>query len=125
MPVGYLIEESAVDKAALQSRLGQEWRKPDPQAGEPIIVIQSNPRKEDGVYLYVFWKEWAGLDYSERAEIIMRSYAATHSKGEILRVTCAYGYTPNEAMSRRIFYKVEDAACSLTPPRFHSSVCEF
>ncbi len=110
MPVGHLIEEDAVDKVNLKSRLIQEWRSPDPKAGEPVIVVEPNPRKAKAVYLYVFWKEWASLDYEERAAIIMESYAATHSRDEALNVTCAYGYTPNEAMNRRIFYKVESAA---------------
>ena len=110
MPIGHFVEIERPKLNELLQRLTREWQAPDPQASEPILLEQPNPRRDGAVYLYVIWDEWQPLMPQERSELIMEAYAATHTKQEILKVTAATGLTRNEAISKRIRYTTENAA---------------
>lgn len=110
MPVGHIQSNARPGVEALTQRLIGEWQRPDSTADEPILIEQQNPHRENSVYLYVVWQAWRLLSQSERSEIIMDAYAATHSKEDIMNVTATIGLTALEAADRKIYYTTENAA---------------
>ena len=100
-------ESNVVDPAGqfLEEKLIQEWKHPQADAAEPIIVESKRENHEHPTHLYVIWDAWAEIDPFERSVMIMRAYEVTHSSDDILYVTAAEGLTFQEADQRKIRYQ--------------------
>ena len=79
----------------LKEALIREWKSPDPNATEPIIIIDERPNQP--IHLYVVWSAWEDLDMQERSDIIMDAYEAVEGLDKCLEVSVALGVTPREA----------------------------
>jgi hypothetical protein len=94
-----------LDGQFLEEKLIQEWKHPQEDAAEPIIVENKRESHEHPTHLYVIWDAWAEIDPFERSVTIMRAYEATHPADDILYVTAAEGLTFREADQRKIRYE--------------------
>lgn len=105
MPVKKLTRPGPSPAAqALLNRLVDEWRHPDPNATQPIIVEESGGQAQP-THLYVIWDDWAPLGSIERSEVIMDAYEQVRGRASAVNVTVAMGLTPTEADRLGIRYR--------------------
>ena len=105
MPVKKLVPSGPSPAAqALLNRLVDEWRQPDPNAKQPIIIEQSGGQGQP-THLYVVWDDWAPLGSIERSEVIMDAYEQLRGRAGAASVTVAMGLTPDEADRLGIRYR--------------------
>ena len=93
----------------LRTKLIQEWRFPT-EASQPVMIEAAGDRFNPTTHLYVIWDRWTELSQSERSEVIMDAYEATHDRQQVLTVTIAMGLTAKEAERMGIQYETEAAA---------------
>jgi hypothetical protein len=104
MPVRQLRSARSPDHQALTTRLVQEWRQPDPNAPEPVILEEF----DNGgalVHVYVVWSAWAHVDRAARGEIIMDAAEARYGHDDTAGVTIAMGLIPDEADKLNISWR--------------------
>ena len=87
----------------LEDRLVEEWRNPQGNAPEPIIIEESD-RQQAPEHLYVIWSEWTGLSQYERSKIVLNAYERVRGRNFALNVTLAMGLTSDEADRMGIEY---------------------
>ena len=105
MPIKRLVRiPSSATAAALKDRLLNEWRSPDPNARQPII-LEEPARTSEPTHVYVIWDDWSDLDQVERSEIIMDAFEDRYGKDRACNVTVALGLTPAEAERMGIGYQ--------------------
>ena len=85
----------------LKARLAEEFRHPQEQEPEPVIVEETSV---SGMRLYVIWSAWSELDQRVRSKIILDAYQEARSQLEALKVKVAMGLTPQEATVMGIRY---------------------
>lgn len=96
MPVKQITPTRSSQHDALVHELLGEWRQPNAQASEPVILEEAGPNRRVA-HLYVIWGKWAHLDRVERSEIIMDAAEKKLSQPDLLEITIAMGLTPDEA----------------------------
>src|SRR5437016_2377015 len=82
---------------ALLLRLVNEWRNPQPDATEPIIIEESPSNQERTNHLYVVWSDWAALTPIERSRLVLQAYTQVRGADLASNVTLAMGLTPDDA----------------------------
>ncbi len=103
MPFAYLTHSTQARFLELETRLLQEWRHPQREAVEPII-IEERAGRDGPPDLYVIWHEWADISRSERSKIILNAYEQRYGREAALEVMVATGYTADEADRMGIEY---------------------
>lgn len=88
----------------LLRRLLEEWRNPQEDRSEPVIIEEGGTGNLP-THLYVVWGDWGNLDQRERSEIIMDAYEQVRGTDASLRVSVAMGLTSVEASRMGIEYK--------------------
>lgn len=105
MPVKKLTRSGPSPAAqTLLNRLVDEWRQPDPNALQPIILEEAGGQGQP-THLYVVWDDWAPLGSIERSEVIMDAYEQVRGSAGAITVTVAMGLTPIEADRLGIGYR--------------------
>ena len=56
----------------------------------------------NSLHVEVVWDRWEGVPHPERGPIILDAYRRKRGDLEMLRITIAQGFTPNEATRHRI-----------------------
>lgn len=108
MPVARLINQTPDAAEALRDRLEQEWRAPDPEARQPVLIEETvDPANRAQRRLIVIWDDWAYLSQLQRSEIIMDAYENTHPIEQVMQVTVAMGLTAQEAERMGLNYEVQ------------------
>lgn len=96
MPFAYLTNSTKSRLVDLEVRLLQEWRHPQREAVEPIIIEEREGR--DGPPdLYVIWHEWKDVSRAERSKIILNAYEQRYGREASLEIMVATGLTAEEA----------------------------
>lgn len=96
MPVKQIVPSRSVEHDALVSELLAEWKNPNGQAAEPVILEEAGPSRKLS-HLYVIWSKWAHVDRVERSEVIMDAAERKLSPPDVLEITIAMGLTAEEA----------------------------
>ena len=97
MPVlRIILQHKPTEADGLRDRLVNEWRHPDEEATEPLI-IEEGESAELPSHLRVVWSDWSHLDGFERSMIIMTAYEEVYGPERVLTVMTAEGLTPEEA----------------------------
>ena len=109
MSIVRLAPTTTPHKQALLTKLIQEWRTRTQGLVEPLILEENNVRYSHATHLYIIWSDWGNLNQTDRSEIIMEAYEATHSPDELLSVTVAMGLTPEEAERMEIRYEAANS----------------
>ncbi|MDQ3081488.1 MAG: hypothetical protein M3R07_04660 [Gemmatimonadota bacterium] len=90
--------------AALRERLVAEWRHPDENATQPIILEERGGANQP-LHVYVVWDAWADLSGIERSELIVEAFEERYGAQQALNVTVAMGLTMSEADRLGIAYQ--------------------
>jgi hypothetical protein len=104
MSFAYLTSSTNARLLDLEARLLQEWRQPQQEAVEPIIIEEREGRGGPPD-LYVIWQDWADLSRSDRSKIILNAYEQQYGREASLEIMVANGLTPKEADLMGIEYK--------------------
>lgn len=112
MPIGYIIQENDADYSALHHKLLEEWRSPNPNTDEPVIIETADKLRpqQAPTHLYVIWNEWGHLSQRRRSEMMMEVYEQVRGRAAALNVTFAMGLTAEEAKNLGIRYTAESPA---------------
>ncbi len=98
MPLAYRVQEQrAADYEKLLDQLLSEWRSPQADHGEPVIIEESPGNNERTNHLYVVWSAWEHLTPIERSRLILQAYERFRGRDLAVDVTLAMGLTPQEA----------------------------
>ncbi len=83
----------------LVEALAEAVRKRDPNArGEGIPdIIEEEQTLGDTFQVWVIWDAWKDVPQNERTPIILDAYKAARGELEMLKITLAQGFTPEEA----------------------------
>ncbi len=103
MPLAKIVHLIDQKHQSLQNMLVQEWKHPQREASEPII-IEDRQGRQGPIHVYVIWQDWAGLDQIERSEIIVDACEQVRGADFALDVTVAMGLTAQEAARMGIEY---------------------
>lgn len=104
MPVRQLRPPKSADHESLVQALAAEWRQPDPDAKEPVILEEFD-NGGNLLHVYVVWSRWEDMDRLQRGEIIMDAVEARYGQSDALNVTIALGLTPHEADQMNLAWK--------------------
>jgi hypothetical protein len=97
MPVKQLHRRTSDPEVqSLLTRLVEEWRNPNPQAAQPIILEERDERG-GSIHIFVIWDDWGALSNVERSEIVTDAFEQRYGSSAILNLTLAMGLTPVEA----------------------------
>lgn len=102
MPLKRQVFSTPPASVALRQELIDEWRSPNAQKAEPVIIEQSAAPNVPVTHLYVIWEKWRSLSQQERSEIIMDSFEDIRGSAAALNVTVAMGLTADEAKRMNI-----------------------
>jgi hypothetical protein len=98
MPLAYRVREShKTEYEALLEQLLSEWRHPDTDHTEPVIIEESPGNDERTNHLYVVWSAWGNLTPLERSRLILQAYERYRGQALAADITMAMGLTPQEA----------------------------
>lgn len=96
MPKKHIGAPARDQEAGVREALIQEWKEPNPNSQEPLIVTEGgnegSPRR-----VYVVWSAWSDLDQATRSGIIMDAAEAVLGKNVAVAITVAMGLTVEEA----------------------------
>ena len=84
--------------------LEAEWKNPTIDPSAPVILEQPNP-PGPAIHVYVVWPAWQQLDRVTRGEVIMDAAERVKPLDEYLRITQAWGLTPDEADRLKIAWR--------------------
>jgi hypothetical protein len=83
------------DAQELLRRLVAEWKTPDPNALQPIILEEREGK--DRTQVYVIWDDWGDLSGMERSEIVAEAFEQRYGLEETMSLRSAMGLTAKEA----------------------------
>ncbi|HEY8751240.1 MAG TPA: hypothetical protein VIM11_24865 [Tepidisphaeraceae bacterium] len=96
MPVRKFTPTRTLEQNQLVDRLAAEWQSVGSTASEPVIIEEPDS-KGDVIHVYVVWTDWAQLDREKRGDVIMEAAERVKPMNEVLKITIAFGLTPDEA----------------------------
>lgn len=88
----------------LINELLSEWRTPQSDHKEPVIIEEAPSRDERANHLYVIWSAWESLTPIERSKMILQAYEKYRGRDLALSITLAMGLTPQEASKLNLEY---------------------
>jgi hypothetical protein len=103
MPVKELKQRPIPRREELLHALVAEWRSPSstPDDSLPTVLVEE-VRHSGTRHVYVVWKEWEGVSYEDRSELVMDACEQAKESEWTLKVVVAMGLTPEEAKRMRI-----------------------
>jgi hypothetical protein len=83
------------DAQELLRRLVSEWKNPDPNAAQPVILEEREGK--DRIQVFVIWDDWGDLTGMERSEIVYEAFEQRYGQLEAFNLRSAMGLTQKEA----------------------------
>ncbi len=96
MPKKHIGPPARDHEAGLREALIQEWKGPNPDSQEPLIVTEGG-NEGSPQRVYVVWSAWRDLDQATRSGIIMDAAEEVLGKNIAAVITVAMGLTAEEA----------------------------
>jgi hypothetical protein len=87
---------TSADQVRLTDILEAEWRTPNPNISEPVI-LEERDSLGAVIHVYVVWSDWAHLSRETRGEIIMDAAERVKPLTDVVKITIAMGLSPDEA----------------------------
>lgn len=100
MPVRSLRAEESPNRLLVDDLLAA-WD--DDTVSEPVVLLDKQGGEYTPIRLWVVWTRWEGIPVQERSRIIMEAYKTkADPPTDLLRVSVAWGLTPDEADQRQL-----------------------
>ena len=105
MPIAHRVNNQyKTNYETLLEQLFTEWRSPNNDKKEPLIIEEAPGNNERVNHLYVIWSEWSNLTPIERSKLILQAYKRLRGGDLATSVTLAMGLTPIEAEKMNLNY---------------------